>query len=129
MARGNKATRSPGCAKRPNFRPPYQSIISKPRVFQRPPYAQQLMPTSQENAQVIFSTTKVWPCYGQKQWFHADQRSRPVCHGSRQCPHELFKFLHYLNVGTICVTVQHSKQTFKGIQASWLLEPIQANPL
>ncbi|GFX34240.1 uncharacterized protein TNCV_3225901 [Trichonephila clavipes] len=37
----------------------------------------------------------------------------------RECPHELFKFLHYLNVGTICVTDQHSKQTFKDIQASW----------
>ncbi|GFX49259.1 hypothetical protein TNCV_294241 [Trichonephila clavipes] len=37
----------------------------------------------------------------------------------RQCPHKLFKFLHYLNVGTICVTDQHSKQTFKDIQASW----------
>ncbi|GFS88674.1 hypothetical protein TNCV_1462621 [Trichonephila clavipes] len=36
-----------------------------PRMYRRPefrpPYAQQLMPTSQENAQV-FSTTKVWPC-------------------------------------------------------------------
>ncbi|GFX56585.1 hypothetical protein TNCV_5035041 [Trichonephila clavipes] len=37
----------------------------------------------------------------------------------RQCPHELFKCLHYLHVGTICVTDQHSKQTFKDIQASW----------
>ncbi|GFX85824.1 hypothetical protein TNCV_2472261 [Trichonephila clavipes] len=36
-----------------------------------------------------------------------------------ECPHELFKFFHYLNVGTICVTDQHSKQTFKDIQASW----------
>ncbi|GFS54574.1 hypothetical protein TNCV_2748971 [Trichonephila clavipes] len=37
----------------------------------------------------------------------------------RECPNELFKFLHYLNFGTICVTDQHSKQTFKEIQASW----------
>ncbi|GFV43708.1 uncharacterized protein TNCV_1270811 [Trichonephila clavipes] len=36
-----------------------------------------------------------------------------------ECPNELFKFLHYLNVGTICVTDQYSKQTFKEIQASW----------
>ncbi|GFU37511.1 hypothetical protein TNCV_4274411 [Trichonephila clavipes] len=46
----------------------------------------------------------------------------------RECPHELFKFLHHLNVGTICVTDQHSKQTFKDIKPVDLLEPIQANP-
>ncbi|GFX85823.1 hypothetical protein TNCV_2472251 [Trichonephila clavipes] len=53
--------RDPRLYKRPNFRPPYQRHHFKPRVFQRPPYAPQLMPTSQENAQV-FSTAKVWPC-------------------------------------------------------------------
>ncbi|GFU94416.1 hypothetical protein TNCV_2644041 [Trichonephila clavipes] len=31
----------------------------------------------------------------------------------RECPHELFKFLHHLNVGTICVTDQHSKQILR----------------
>ncbi|GFS91255.1 hypothetical protein TNCV_1306771 [Trichonephila clavipes] len=39
---------------RPNFRPPYRRPDYKPRVFRRPPYEQQLMPTSQENAQVFF---------------------------------------------------------------------------
>ncbi|GFX25786.1 hypothetical protein TNCV_2639301 [Trichonephila clavipes] len=53
--------RDPRLYKRPHFRPPYQRHHFKPRGFQRPPYAQQLMPTSQENAQV-FSTAKVWPC-------------------------------------------------------------------
>ncbi|GFS68917.1 uncharacterized protein TNCV_4569651 [Trichonephila clavipes] len=36
-----------------------------------------------------------------------------------ECPNELFKFLHYLNVVTICVTHQHFKQTFKEFQGSW----------
>ncbi|GFT05868.1 hypothetical protein TNCV_3926291 [Trichonephila clavipes] len=53
--------RDPRLYKRPPFRPPYPRHPFKPRGFQRPPYAQQLMPTSQENAQV-FSTAKVWPC-------------------------------------------------------------------
>ncbi|GFV86677.1 hypothetical protein TNCV_4185301 [Trichonephila clavipes] len=39
--------RDPRLYKRPNFRPPYQRHHFKPRGFQRPPYAQQLMPTSQ----------------------------------------------------------------------------------
>ncbi|GFX70244.1 hypothetical protein TNCV_4616811 [Trichonephila clavipes] len=36
-----------------------------------------------------------------------------------ECPNEQFKSLHYLKVGTICVNDQHSKQTFKELQASW----------
>ncbi|GFT20220.1 uncharacterized protein TNCV_4060321 [Trichonephila clavipes] len=48
----------------------------------------------------------------------------------RECPHELFKFLHHLNVGTICVTDQHSKQTFKDIQASWISSsPFKRTPV
>ncbi|GFX74695.1 hypothetical protein TNCV_3121251 [Trichonephila clavipes] len=35
------------------------------------------------------------------------------------CPNKLFKYLHYLNIGTICVTDQRSKHEFKEIQASW----------
>ncbi|GFU51563.1 hypothetical protein TNCV_81971 [Trichonephila clavipes] len=35
------------------------------------------------------------------------------------CPNQLFPSLHYLNVGTICVTDQGSKHEFKDIQASW----------
>ncbi|GFX85855.1 hypothetical protein TNCV_2472571 [Trichonephila clavipes] len=37
----------------------------------------------------------------------------------REYPNELFKFLHYLNFATICVTGQQSKEAFKEIQASW----------
>ncbi|GFT45285.1 hypothetical protein TNCV_4543791 [Trichonephila clavipes] len=47
--------RDPRLYHRPDFRPPYRRPDFKPRVFRRPPYAQQLMPTSQENAQSIFS--------------------------------------------------------------------------
>ncbi|GFY09803.1 hypothetical protein TNCV_3697651 [Trichonephila clavipes] len=53
--------RDPRLYRRPDFRTPYRRPDFKPRVFWRPPYAQQLMPTSPENAQV-FSTAKVWPC-------------------------------------------------------------------
>ncbi|GFX80648.1 hypothetical protein TNCV_499151 [Trichonephila clavipes] len=37
----------------------------------------------------------------------------------RVCPNQLFQSLHYLNVGTICVTDPRSKDAFKDIQASW----------
>ncbi|GFT68155.1 hypothetical protein TNCV_372931 [Trichonephila clavipes] len=53
MARGNKATRSQ-VVQETQFQAPVSKASFKPRVFQRPPYAQQLMPTSQENAQVFF---------------------------------------------------------------------------
>ncbi|GFT80152.1 hypothetical protein TNCV_2241281 [Trichonephila clavipes] len=42
--------RDPRLYRRPDFRPSYRRYDFKRRVFQRPPYAQQLMPTSQENA-------------------------------------------------------------------------------
>ncbi|GFT64468.1 hypothetical protein TNCV_2382221 [Trichonephila clavipes] len=110
--------RDPRLYKRPNFRPPNQRHLFKPRVFQRPHYAQQLMPTSQENPQVFFHSQGLavlcirnsgFTLTNGVVWYAMD----------RQCPQELFKFLHYLNVGTICVTDQHSKQTFKDFQASW----------
>ncbi|GFX60648.1 hypothetical protein TNCV_4916981 [Trichonephila clavipes] len=53
--------RYPRFYRRPNFRPRIKGIISNPECI-KPPYAQQLMPTSQENAQDSFSTAKVWPC-------------------------------------------------------------------
>ncbi|GFW43840.1 hypothetical protein TNCV_2854731 [Trichonephila clavipes] len=37
----------------------------------------------------------------------------------RGCPNKLLKYLHYLNVSTICITYHCSKQKFKKIQASW----------
>ncbi|GFX32337.1 uncharacterized protein TNCV_4411051 [Trichonephila clavipes] len=110
--------RDPRLCKRPNFRPPYQRHHFKPRVFQRPPYAQQLMPTSQENAQVFFHSQGLAVLCIRNSGFTLTNGVVSYAM-DRQCPHELFKFLHYLNVGTICVTDQHSKQTFKDIQASW----------
>ncbi|GFU38275.1 hypothetical protein TNCV_2432741 [Trichonephila clavipes] len=48
----------------------------------------------------------------------------------RGCPNKLFKYLHYLNVGTICVTDQRSKYEFKDIQASWSSpSPFKRNPV
>ncbi|GFX32340.1 hypothetical protein TNCV_4411081 [Trichonephila clavipes] len=110
--------RDPRLYKRPNFRPPYQRHHFKPRVFQRPPYAQQLMPTSQENAQVFFHSQGLAVLCIRNSGFTLTNGVVSYAM-DRQCPQELFKFLHYLNVGTICVTDQHSKQTFKDIQASW----------
>ncbi|GFX14979.1 hypothetical protein TNCV_4897471 [Trichonephila clavipes] len=110
--------RDPRLYKRPNFRPPYQRHHFKPRGFQRPPYAQQLMPTSQENAQVFFHSQGLAVLCIRTSGFTLTNGVVSYAM-DRECPHELFKFLHYLNVGTICVTDQHSKQTFKDIQASW----------
>ncbi|GFV75382.1 hypothetical protein TNCV_1482281 [Trichonephila clavipes] len=110
--------RDPRLYKRPNFRPPYQRHHFKPRVFQRPPYAQQLMPTSQENAQVFFHCQGLAVLCIRNSGFTLNNGVVSYAM-DRQCPHELFKFLHYLNVGTISATDQHSKQTFKDIQASW----------
>ncbi|GFW70476.1 hypothetical protein TNCV_873971 [Trichonephila clavipes] len=104
--------------RRPDFRPPYRRQDFKPRVFRRTSYAYQLMPTSQENAQVFFHSQGLAALCIRNNGF-------PLTNGvisyamDWECPNELFKFLHYLNVGTICVTDQHYKQTFKEIQASW----------
>ncbi|GFS47530.1 hypothetical protein TNCV_4219811 [Trichonephila clavipes] len=110
--------RDPRLYKIPNFRPLYQRHHFKPRVFQRPPYAQQLMPTSQENAQVFFHSQGLAVLCIRNSGFTLTNGVVSYAM-DRQCPQELFKFLHYLNVGTICVTDQHSKQSFKDIQASW----------
>ncbi|GFU14311.1 hypothetical protein TNCV_3491221 [Trichonephila clavipes] len=110
--------RDPRLYKRPHFRPPYQRHPFKPRGFQRPPYAQQLMPTSQENAQVFFHSQGLAVLCIRTSGFTLTNGVVSYAM-DRECRHELFKFLHYLNVGTICVTDQHSKQTFKDIQASW----------
>ncbi|GFW88553.1 hypothetical protein TNCV_828221 [Trichonephila clavipes] len=100
--------------RRPDFKPPYQ----RPRVLRRPSYAQQLMPTSQENAQVFFHSQGLAVLCIRNSGFTLTNGVVSYAM-DRECPHELFKFLHYLNVGTICVTDQHSKQTFKDIQANW----------
>ncbi|GFX64096.1 uncharacterized protein TNCV_1986211 [Trichonephila clavipes] len=110
--------RDPRLYKRPPFRPPYPRHPFKPRGFQRPPYAQQLMPTSQENAQVFFHSQGLAVLCIRTSGFTLTNGVVSYAM-DRECRHELFKFLHYLNVGTICVTDQHSKQTFKDIQASW----------
>ncbi|GFW64495.1 hypothetical protein TNCV_813301 [Trichonephila clavipes] len=106
--------RDPRLYRRPDFRPPFQ----RPRVFRRPPYAQQLMPTSQENAHVFFHSHgfAVWCIRNSGFTLTNGVISYAM---DWECPNELFKFLHYLNVGTICATDQHFKQTFKEIQANW----------
>ncbi|GFW88547.1 hypothetical protein TNCV_828161 [Trichonephila clavipes] len=109
-----KSPRDPRMYRRPDFKPPYQ----RPRVFRRPSYAQQLMPTSQENAQVFFHSQGLAVLCIRNSGFTLTNGVVSYAM-DRECPHELFKFLHYLNVGTICVTDQHSKQTFKDIQANW----------
>ncbi|GFW46594.1 hypothetical protein TNCV_1936641 [Trichonephila clavipes] len=40
-------------------------------------------------------------------------------HLDRVYANQLFQSLHYLNVGTICVTNPRSKDAFKDIQVSW----------
>ncbi|GFW05384.1 hypothetical protein TNCV_3359031 [Trichonephila clavipes] len=56
--------------RRPDFRPLYRR--PEPRVFRRPPWAQQLMPTSKENAEVFFHS----------QGFLCCVLGTIVCHGS-----------------------------------------------
>ncbi|GFU59123.1 hypothetical protein TNCV_4078791 [Trichonephila clavipes] len=102
--------------RRPYFRPSYRRYDIKPRVF--PPYAQQLMPPSQENTQVFFPSQGLAVLCIRNNGFTLTNLVVSYAM-DRYCPNELFRFLHYLNVGTICVTDQHSKQTFKKIQASW----------
>ncbi|GFX89955.1 hypothetical protein TNCV_886531 [Trichonephila clavipes] len=120
--------RYPRFYRRPNFRPPYQRHHFKPRVYQRHPYAQQLMPTSQENAQVFFHSQGLAMLCIRNSGFTLTNGVVSYAM-DRECPHELFKFLHHLNVGTICVTDQHSKQTFKDIQASWISSSPFKRPL
>ncbi|GFS93448.1 hypothetical protein TNCV_2628271 [Trichonephila clavipes] len=76
------------------------------------------MPTSQKNAQVFFHSQGLAVLCIRNNGFTLTNGVVSYAM-DRECPNELFKFLHYLNVGTICVTDQHSKQTFKEIQASW----------
>ncbi|GFY23830.1 hypothetical protein TNCV_3536241 [Trichonephila clavipes] len=109
--------RNPRMYRRPDFRPTYGRYDFKPRVFRRPPYAQQLMPTSLENAQVFFHSQGLAELCIRNNGF-ALTNGVFSCAMDRKCLNELFKFLHSLNFGTICVTDQHSKQTFKEIQAS-----------
>ncbi|GFS80743.1 hypothetical protein TNCV_86621 [Trichonephila clavipes] len=101
--------------RRTDFRPSYRRYDFKPRVFRRPPYSQQLMPTSQENAQVFFHSQDLAVLCIRNNGF--TQTNGVVSYAmDREFPNELLKFLHFLNVRTICVTDQHSKQTFKEIK-------------
>ncbi|GFW27984.1 hypothetical protein TNCV_768641 [Trichonephila clavipes] len=111
--------RDPRLYRRSDFRPQYRRPDFKPSVFRRPPYVQQLMPTSQENAQVFFHGQGLAVLCIRNSGFLLTNRVFLYAR-DRECPNELFKFLHYLNVGTICVTDQHSKQKFKKIQVSWI---------
>ncbi|GFU84684.1 hypothetical protein TNCV_2791871 [Trichonephila clavipes] len=110
--------RDPRMYRRPDFRPLYRRHDFKPRVFRGPFYAQQLMPTSQENAQVFFHSQGLAVLCIRNNGFTLT--NEVVSYDmDRECPNEPFNCLHYLNVGSICVTDQHSKQTFKEIPASW----------
>ncbi|GFW78505.1 hypothetical protein TNCV_5110461 [Trichonephila clavipes] len=110
--------RDPRMYRRPDFRPPYRRHDFKPRVFRRPPYAQQFMPTSQKNIQVFFHSQGLAVLCIRNIGFTLTNGIVSYTM-DRECPNELFKFLHYLNVGTINITDQHSKQKFKEIQAIW----------
>ncbi|GFU48700.1 hypothetical protein TNCV_4752081 [Trichonephila clavipes] len=70
---------------------------SYPRVFRRP-----LMHIdSPRNMPKFFSTLKVWPCCVSETMVSRPPKvSCLVCLGSR-FPNKRFKYLHYLNVGTI----------------------------
>ncbi|GFT90174.1 hypothetical protein TNCV_1347751 [Trichonephila clavipes] len=76
------------------------------------------MPTSQENAQFFFHSQGLAVLCIKNNGFTLTNGvvSNAI---DRACPNDRLKFLHYLNVGTICVSGQHSKQTFKEIQTSW----------
>ncbi|GFS97970.1 hypothetical protein TNCV_2019071 [Trichonephila clavipes] len=110
--------RDPRMYRRPDFRPPYRRHDFKPRVFRRPLYAQKLMPTSHGNAQVFFHGQGLAVLCIRNNGLTLTNEVVSYAM-DQECPNELFKFLHHLNVGTICVTYQHSKQTFREIQASW----------
>ncbi|GFT27485.1 hypothetical protein TNCV_1275781 [Trichonephila clavipes] len=76
------------------------------------------MPTSQENAQVFFHSQGLAVLCIRINGFMLTNGVVSYAMDP-ECPKELFKILHYLNVGTIYVTDEHSKQNFKKIQASW----------
>ncbi|GFX05892.1 hypothetical protein TNCV_1785251 [Trichonephila clavipes] len=101
--------RDPRMYRRPDFRPFYRRHDFNPRVFRRPPYAQQLMPTSQENAQVFFHSQGLAVLYIRNNGFMLTNGVVSYAM-DRECANELLKFLHCLNVGTICGTDEHSKQ-------------------
>ncbi|GFV68103.1 hypothetical protein TNCV_1873851 [Trichonephila clavipes] len=88
---------------------------SYPMVFQRPPYAHRF---PKEHAQVFFHTQGLAVLCLRDHGFTLT--NGVVSYAlDRGCPNKLFKYLHYLNAGTICVTDQRSKHEFKEIQASW----------
>ncbi|GFX70709.1 hypothetical protein TNCV_1032371 [Trichonephila clavipes] len=95
--------RDPRLYRRPDFRTPYRRPDLKPRVFRRPSYTQQLMPTSQENAQVFFHSQGLAVLCIRNNGFTLT--NGVVSYAMDwECPNEHLKFLHCLNVGTICVT-------------------------
>ncbi|GFV11850.1 hypothetical protein TNCV_3044571 [Trichonephila clavipes] len=89
--------RDPRLYRRPNFRPPYQRHHFKPRMFQRPPFAQQLMPTSQENAQVFFHSQGLAVLCIRNSGFTLTNGVVSYAM-DRQCPHELFKFFYTISM-------------------------------
>ncbi|GFU00043.1 hypothetical protein TNCV_2345881 [Trichonephila clavipes] len=115
----NEGHETPGCIEDPISDPRIEGMISNPECFgDTLMHSNYIMPTSQENAQVFFHSQGLAVLCIRNNGFTLTKGVVSYAM-DRECPNELFKFLHYLNVGTICVTDQHSKQTFKEIQASW----------
>ncbi|GFV06325.1 hypothetical protein TNCV_1528491 [Trichonephila clavipes] len=96
----------------------FQAPVSTAQSISETPLCTAIVPTSQENAQVFFHSQGLAVLCIRNSGFTLTNGVVSYAMDG-ECPHELFKFLHYLNVGTICVTEQHSKQTFKDIQAIW----------
>ncbi|GFX42415.1 hypothetical protein TNCV_1519791 [Trichonephila clavipes] len=128
----NEGHEIPGCIADPISEPRIEGLISNPECFGEPVctaiYAHfpGKRPGLSKYNQNIFDNFK-------KVFFHSQcltvlfirnngftLTNKVVSYAMDQkCPNELFKFLHYLNVVTICVTDQHSKQKFMEIQANW----------
>ncbi|GFX71841.1 hypothetical protein TNCV_2010781 [Trichonephila clavipes] len=100
----------PGCIRDPISGPVSKASFQTQSVS-KTPLCTAIDPTSQENAQVFFHSQGLAVLCIRNSGFTLFNGVVSYAM-DRQCPHELFKFLHYLNVGTICVTDQHSKQTF-----------------
>lgn len=81
----------------------------------RPPYAYRF---PQHHAQVFFHTHGLAVLCLRDHGFTLT--NGVVSYASdRVEAHKVFNSLHYLNVGTLCVTDSRSKQDFKDIQAKW----------
>ncbi|GFR15153.1 hypothetical protein TNCT_284151 [Trichonephila clavata] len=85
------------------------------KPYRRPPYAYRF---PQNHAQVFFHTHGLAVLCLRDHGFTLT--NGVVSYASdRVGANELFNSLHYLNVGTLCMTDSRSKEEFKDIQAKW----------